>query len=410
MKLYSKIGIIFLVAFALLTASFASYWYIQKTQRLHKIEKRYVQTARIVLKHFREARKNHEKPNFNDEEFLSIVRNSAFEMVEPSSIYSIRKESKKLFQRPLGRVKVQVLRNHGNLFLFIKHKRFRVMFLDQESVRFPFGLLGVYFLALLFLVALYLWLIQSLKPLKVLQEKISKVEEGDLSVSFKTVQKDEVAQVSNAFDDALRKIESLMESRQLFLRTIMHELKTPIGKGRLLNEFLEDGKRKEQYEAVFERLELLIEEFSKIEQMLSSSYEFKLNNYNVQEMLDQALELMILEEEEIERKVKVNVIESFVLRTDFELFSLALKNLIDNALKYSPNHQVNIDVYADRIVLRNEGEFFMKNLEEFSQPFNPKGQGLGLGLYIVQNIMKMLKHDVNYKYIEGKHHFAISTQ
>ena len=410
MKLYNKIGIIFLVAFALLTASFASYLYIQKTERLHKVEKRYVQTARIVMKHFREARKNHEKPNFNDEEFLSIVRNSSFERVEPSSIRSIKQESKKLLQRPLGRAKVQVLRNQGNLFLFVKHKRFRVMFIDLASKGFPFGLLAVYFLSLLFLMALYLWLIRSLKPLKVLQEKISKVEQGDLSVSFKSKERDEVAQVSNAFDDALRKIESLLESRQLFLRTIMHELKTPIGKGRLLNEFLEDGKRKEQYEAVFERLELHIEEFSKIEQMLSSSYETKLNNYNVQEMLDQALELMILEEEEIERKVKVTVIEPFVLKTDFELFSLALKNLMDNALKYSPNQQVIVNIYADRIELINEGKAFMQNLEEFSQPFNVKGQGLGLGLYIVQSIMKMLKHELNYVYEDSKHLFSISPQ
>jgi len=410
MKLYSKISIIFLVAFALLTASFASYLYIQKTERLHKVEKRYVQTARIVMKHFREARKNREKPNFDDEEFLSIVRNSGFDMVEPSSLSNIKKESKKLLQRPLGRAKVQVLRNQGNLFLFVKHKRFRVMFIDLERIGFPFTLMAVYLLALLFLVALYVWLIRSLKPLKVLQEKISKVEEGDLSVSFKTQKNDEIAQVSNAFDDALRKIESLLESRQLFLRTIMHELKTPIGKGRLLNEFLEDGNRKEQYEAVFERLELLIEEFSKIEQMLSSSYELKLNNYNVQEMLDQALELMILEEEEIEHKVKVSVIEPFVLRTDFELFSLVLKNLMDNALKYSPNQQVIVNIYADRIELINEGKAFMKNLEEFSQPFNPRGQGLGLGLYIVQSIMKMLELKFEYKYFDEKHLFSISPQ
>ena len=413
MKLYNKIGIIFLVAFVLLTASFGSYVYIQKTEHLQQVQKRYMQTARIVLKHFREARKNREKPNFNDEEFLSIVRSNNFERVDHEKISTIRKEAKRVIQRLIGRAnntKVEVLRDHGIFYLFIKHKRFRLMFVDQESVRFPIGILGTYLFSLLFLVALYLWLIRSLKPLKVLHEKILTVEQGDLSVSFKTEHKDEIAQVSNAFDDALRKIESLLESRQLFLRTIMHELKTPIGKGRLLNEFLKDGNRKEQYEAVFERLELLIEEFSKIEQMLSSSYELKLNNYNVQEMLDQALELMILEEEEIERKVKVNVIEPFILRTDFELFSLALKNLMDNALKYSPNQQVIVNIYADRIELINEGKAFMKNLEEFSQPFNSKGQGLGLGLYIVQSIMKMLKHELSYVYEDSKHLFSISPQ
>ena len=35
-------------------------------------------------------------------------------------------------------------------------------------------------------------------------------------------------------------------SRQLFLRTIMHELKTPIGKGRIVSEMIEDDTQKEQ--------------------------------------------------------------------------------------------------------------------------------------------------------------------
>jgi len=100
------------------------------------------------------------------------------------------------------------------------------------------------------------------KKFKSLHESIQKVVKGDLTISFQSKKSDEITQVSNAFDDALRKIEALINSRQLFLRTIMHELKAPIGKGKLLNEFLEDSKQKKSYDMVFERLELLIEEFS----------------------------------------------------------------------------------------------------------------------------------------------------
>jgi len=252
-----------------------------------------------------------------------------------------------------------------------------------------------------------LWLTKSLKPLKSLHQSIQQVAKGDLSISFQSKKNDEIAQVSNAFDKALRKIEALINSRQLFLRTIMHELKTPIGKGKLLNEFLEDSRQKESYDMVFERLELLIEEFSKIEQMLSSSYQVKLASYNIQEMIDQALELMIMEEEEIEKQVNIHQIEPFILKTDFELFSLALKNLIDNALKYSLDHKIEIFIYHDRIELLNKGEQFTQNLEEYTQPFNPKGQGLGLGLYIVHNIMDLLKLNISYQYIEEKNIFII---
>lgn len=408
MTLYSKIRIIFLVATLLLTAFFGAYMYIQKSQYLQAVEKRYMQTARIVLKHFRDARKSNESVNFTDKDFLVIVQNSAFKLVGLDEVEDVKEKLSTVFERQMGPSKMQMLRNQQHFYFFVKHRHFEILLEDQRERKVPFELFVVYFLALLFLLFLYFWLTRSLGSLKVLHNKILSVEKGDLSVSFKSKEKDEIAQVSNAFDDALRKIESLMESRQLFLRTIMHELKTPIGKGRLLNEFLEDEKKKDQYDMVFERLELLIEEFSKIEQMLSSSYELKLNKYNVQEMIDQALELMIMDEEEIEEKVEVVVVEPLVLTTDYELFSLGLKNLIDNALKYSTNHKVSIKVYANRIEIVNEGKAFMENLEEYAQPFNSKGNGLGLGLYIVQNIMKMLKLKIDYEYVGGRHLFAIS--
>lgn len=408
MSLYNKIRIIFLVTTLLLTAFFASYFYIKKGQHLQDIQKRYMQTSLFTLKHFRDSRRDGEVLDFNDENFQLFLKESNFVLVLNSKKKEdIYHHAISLMTRPLMRVKMEILRKREHLFLSLHHPRFQVLLQDQYKAPFPILLISLYLLSLLFLLGLYLWLTKSLKPLKHLQQQIQKVAEGDLSVSIKSQKHDEIAQVANAFDNALRKLESLINSRQLFLRTIMHELKTPIGKGRLLNEFLADETQKESYDAVFERLELLIEEFSKIEQMLSSSYQLKIASYSVREMLDQALELMIMDEKQIEEQVSVIQVAPFVLETDFELFALALKNLIDNGLKYSPNHKIDIKIYKNRIEISNEGQEFMKNLEEFTQPFNSKGQGLGLGLYIVQNIMEMLRLDLEYLYSSEKNVFII---
>ena len=407
MTLYNKIRIIFFIATLFLTAFFTSYLYIQKGYYLQKNEKRYMQTTLFILKHFRESKRNHEILNFNDENLLFFLQESNFKPIIESHIQQIHSHSRLLLNRPLFRINTQVWRHKQNFYLFIKHPQFQLLLEDKEKASFPQEILFAYILSLLFLLSLYFWLTRSLKPLKSLHESIQKVAKGDLTISFQSKKSDEIAQVSNAFDDALRKIEALINSRQLFLRTIMHELKTPIGKGKLLNEFLEDNKQKESYDMVFERLELLIEEFSKIEQMLSSSYQVKLASYNVQEMIDQALELMIMDEEEIEKQVTINQIEPLILKTDFELFSLALKNLIDNALKYSLDRKITIYIYHDRIELSNRGKQFTQNLQEYTQPFNPKGQGLGLGLYIVQNIMKLLELRIIYDYNEEENNFTI---
>jgi len=243
--------------------------------------------------------------------------------------------------------------------------------------------------------------------LKELEKKISKVVDGDLSVSLKSDKKDEIARVSNAFDDALRKIESLIDSRQLFLRSIMHELKTPIAKGKLLNEFLTEQKQKSGYDAVFERLELLIGEFAKVEKMLSSSYELKLSKYHAMDIVDQAIELMILDEDEIDKKIEIIEKCDLVLYTDFNLLSLAIKNLIDNGIKYSNDNKVTVEILKKEIVIKNRAPQFTSDIKSYNKPFQTNSHGLGLGLYIVQNIMDILGLDMSYSYKEDKNIFTI---
>ena len=408
MTLYNKIRIIFLVAILLLTAFFISYYYIQKESYFKENEKRFIQTALFSLQHFSQNLSSGKSLDFNDKNYQFYLKESNFELIKTEEILHIRQNSNLLLNRPLQHTQIRIWSYNYRLYLFIVHPNFKLLLKDKYEANLSKGILVAYVLSLLFLVGLYFWLIKSLTPLKTLHRKIQSVAEGDLAVSFKSENHDEIAQVSNAFDDALRKLESLINSRQLFLRTIMHELKTPIGKGKLLNEFLENQTQRESYDAVFERLELLIEEFSKIEKMLSSSYTLKLASYNVREMIDQALELMIMDEDEIEKQVEVIEVEHFVLKTDFELFSLGLKNLIDNALKYSPEHKVTIKIYKNKIEILNAGEQFTDDLDEYTKPFNPKGQGLGLGLYIVQNIMTLLKLNISYTYSNKENKFVIS--
>lgn len=407
MTLYNKIRIIFLVAIVLLTAFFISYFYIQKDEQLKENEKRYMQTALFSLKHFQQSRASDIPLNFNDTNYQLFLKESNFELVKNEEITYLNHNPYLLLNRPFLQINVKTWEYKHYHYLMLTHPEFKLLLRDTEKATLSIKFFFFYGLSLLFLFGLYFWLVKSLRPLKTLHRKIQYVAKGDLSISFKNNKHDEIAQVSNAFDDALRKIESLINSRQLFLRTIMHELKTPIGKGRLMNEFLENEEQKEAYNAVFERLELLIAEFSKIEQMLSSSYRVKMFSYNVQEMIDQALELMIMDEKEIEKRVKVIEVEPFIVNTDFELFSLALKNLIDNALKYSPSHKVTIKIYKKHLEILNDGKQFTENLEEYIQPFNPKGHGLGLGLYIVQNIIKLLKLQISYEYVDGENVFKL---
>lgn len=346
--------------------------------------------------------------DFSDATVKMYLQESNFRLLtDENKIQNIRKYAQVMKKRKVLRSKFEILRVKNRFYLSLGNPNFELLLLDKEKQTPPWKLLLGYVLSLLFLILLYGWLTKSLRPLKTLQTQIQKVGEGDLSVSVKSNKKDEIAQVSNAFDDALRKLESLINSRQLFLRTIMHELKTPIGKGKILNTFLEDDKLKDSYEEVFGRLELLLNEFSKIEQMLSSNYELHLVNYNAKDLVEQALELMIMDEETLENQVQIIEESPCVLSTDFTLFTLALKNLIDNAIKYAPDHSVEIRISQNGITLSNKGAQFTDEIDSYFKPFHGKGEGLGLGLYIVQNIIEMLKLKLSYEYVDNKNTFNL---
>ena len=109
----------------------------------------------------------------------------------------------------------------------------------------------------------------------------------------------------------------------------MHELKTPIGKGRIVSEMVQNSTHKTRLIAIFERLDMLINEFGKIEQLLSKNYALNYQESYFSNILDQARDMLMLDK--FEEKVSVDIRQDILLRVDFGLFSLAIKNLIDKS-------------------------------------------------------------------------------
>ena len=164
-------------------------------------------------------------------------------------------------------------------YLHIVTPFFRILFKDTHTYERTNYLYVFFPFVLILLVLIYIWLIKSLQPLKKLKNDITEFSKGNLQINCKSDKKDEIAEVSNEFDNAVRKIDLLLNSRQLFLRTVMHELKTPIAKGRIVSELINEEKQKDRMITIFERLDFLINDFSKVEQVLSDNYVLKKQKY-----------------------------------------------------------------------------------------------------------------------------------
>ena len=255
------------------------------------------------------------------------------------------------------------------------------------------------------IIVAYILTIRKLKPLRKLKRQMDRFAKGDLKINCKADGEDEISQVANSFHNAVEQINKLNHSRQLFLRNIMHELKTPITKGRISAEMLENSKQKERLISTFEKLELLINEFASIEQITSGEGLKNVKPYLLVDLLDEAIDLAMILPEQVENEI---IDEEIILHVDFRLFTTAMKNVIDNGIKYSSDQKIKILATRSKISFISHGKPLTKELSHYLEPFvqeKNSHQSFGLGLYIVQNIIKAHHLNFTYEHKDGYNYF-----
>ena len=308
----------------------------------------------------------------------------------------------------IGSSAIMIYQNHH--YLKVQHVDKILLLKDNDYQPYRYDIIKIIFLLVaIILLAAYVFVIRKLKPLRKLKRQIAKFAAGEIDeVQNVSSGNDEISEVAEAFYDAVSQIKSLNASRKLFLRNIMHELKTPITKGRLAAEMIEKSKNQERLVSVFIKLENLINEFAAVEQVTSS---IALNNTKIcriDDVIDEALDIAMVDP----GQVTISKLEDVSLNADFKLLAIAAKNMIDNALKYSPNKHVNITITRESIKFINEGERLSKELRHYVEPFT-KGESaqksFGLGLYIVENIIKAHKLTLGYEYKNGLNVFSFEN-
>lgn len=208
--------------------------------------------------------------------------------------------------------------------------------------------------------------------------------------------------------------------RKEFIATISHELKTPITiiSGQLEGMIYNIGKYKDRdtylqksYDSTQE-LKTLVEEMiqvSKFEilEKKSESKEFDLNSL-INKLIKR--QMYLIEEKELKLDVKYQ--GEIFINADEERIAKAINNLINNAIKYSPeNADLLIRLYKKEnaiLDIENTGiTIDEKHKDKLFKPFyrveksrNRKTGGSGLGLYIVSQILR--EHGFKYNIKNGK--------
>jgi two-component system OmpR family sensor kinase len=151
----------------------------------------------------------------------------------------------------------------------------------------------------------------------------------------------------------------------------------------------------------------LIKEFASIEELISTKKELDKKSYFLEDIIDNAMDILMCEEDSV-----VKEFENIKIDVDFTLFSIAVKNLLDNGIKYSKDKKVVVKADENLLVFESVGQKLSYELQNYFEPFfkgdnSTSAQSFGLGLYIVKHVLDAHSLHLKYEYKNGVNKFII---
>lgn len=252
-------------------------------------------------------------------------------------------------------------------------------------------------------------------PLTSLTAAAGRMSAGDLSVRAPVRGQDEIGQLGQQLNQMAARLEASFaelaaerDSLRRFIADASHELRTPITALRSFNELMQgpaaqDAAARAEFLAEsagqIQRLEWITGNLLNLSRLEGGLVDLDLHEQDVGELLDTAAAPFRLAAQERGVRLAVQPPElSLRCRCDRPRLEMALANLLDNALKFTPSGgQVRLSAQqaegSVQIVVEDSGIGVLPTdqphiFQRFYRGANSSNGGSGLGLAIVQGIVQ----------------------
>ena len=263
-----------------------------------------------------------------------------------------------------------------------------------------------------------------MKPFGSLIASIRRVGEGNLDEDVNEEAYRETKQISETINKTLEKLKAVDQSRQEFVSNVSHELKTPITSIRVLADSLMgmEDTPKELYQEFMHDISDEIDRESKIIDDLLTLVRMDKASSGLscsQVQINGLIEMVLKRLRPIARKRNIELI--FVSKRDVSAdidevkFSLAVNNLVENAVKYNKEDGwVRVTLDADHkffyLKVADSGigipaEFKERVFERFYRVDKARSRetgGTGLGLAITKSVVLMHHGAIRVDSVEGE--------
>jgi signal transduction histidine kinase len=252
---------------------------------------------------------------------------------------------------------------------------------------------------LLFLLLLLYFATRRLfAPLDTIKDGVQKFGAGNMDHRIHIRRKDELGELANSFNAMANDIQQMLDAKRQLLLAISHELRSPLTRMRVAVELLDDDDKKVQIVQDINEMESLIEELMETERL--SSRHTKLNKAR-NDLVELVNEVVAANFDDA--GITTDLPETPVqLDVDAARIKLLLKNLLDNAVRHTPETseapeiQLTVDKQKIIITVTDHGNGIeAMHLPHLMEPFyrvdssrQRETGGYGLGLYLCRMIIE----------------------
>lgn len=252
----------------------------------------------------------------------------------------------------------------------------------------------------------------ALRPISRINEQVSLITAQNLSQKLdEGNRKDEIAQLAINFNTVLYRLNKAFEQQKSFVSHASHELRTPLA---ALKSEIQLGQRftknnpdlEEVFSNLFSDTERLISITNNL-LFLARSHEnmgsMKMSPIHIEDLAFLAKEELLSSHPNYKVTIDYETIpenaDETVIKGNEELLKRVFSNLLDNACKYSPDHQAQIIISSNdkscTVKVKDHGIGISQ--EDIPHIFNPffrsstasELPGFGIGLSICQRIVEL---------------------
>lgn len=267
--------------------------------------------------------------------------------------------------------------------------------------------------SLISLLAGHLFSKELLKPVAQMIREVNEISSHNLSHRLRAGEtQDELNQLANTFNDLLDRLQEYFTAQRRFISNASHELSTPLTSiSSQLEVTLQRNRTTDEYRQVMQSVQEDVVQMRQLTKSLleiaktGSKGSIELNEIRIDEILFKVMG--DIKKINTDYEVELNFSDSAELESSFLVFGntdllyIAIKNIVENGCKYSPDNTSRVHlsfVNSSAIIeVKSIGEAIKtEEIEKIFQPFyrstNAAGtHGFGLGLALAQRIVSLHK-------------------